>query len=90
MSPDVNNSAEQKELDFRVRTNAGQAEIVRLLDETLEAEIDALRQSILKKAFFGQLVPQATDDESASALLEQIKDTRAQAPKAKKRKTAHA
>lgn len=80
-----------------------QTEIVRRLDEkleaadALEAEIDAaltraagLRQSILKKAFFGQLVPQDPDDEPASALLERIKVKRANAPKAKKRKTAHA
>lgn len=34
---------------------------------------DALRQSILKKAFTGQLVPQDPDDEPASQLLDRIK-----------------
>ena len=65
--------------------------------DALEAEIDAalnragaLRQSILKKAFSGRLVPQDPGDEPAYALLEQIKAERAQAPKATKRKTAHA
>ena len=50
-----------------------------ILDET-EADIvqelqkaDALRQSILKKAFSDQLVPQDPDDEPGSSLLERIK-----------------
>ena len=54
-----------------------------LLDET-EADIvqelqkaDALRQSILKKAFSGQLVPQDPHDEPASILLECIKAEKA-------------
>lgn len=34
---------------------------------------EALRQSILKKAFSGQLVPQDSQDESASVLLARIK-----------------
>ena len=64
---------------------AEQTEIVRILEErlesvdTLQAEIDAnltraeaLRQSILKKAFSGQLVPQDPNDEPATILLQRI------------------
>ena len=39
--------------------------------------IETLRQSILKKAFSGQLVPQDPNDESASVLLERIKAEKA-------------
>jgi len=39
---------------------------------------EALRQSILKKAFSGQLVPQDLNDESASILLERIRAEREQ------------
>ena len=43
-----------------------------IVDESL-AKVEALRQSILKKAFAGQLVPQDTNDEPAEKLLERIK-----------------
>lgn len=46
------------------------------LEETIEQSLqktDALRQSILKKAFEGKLVPQDPNDEPAELLLEKIK-----------------
>ncbi len=49
-------------------------------------QADALRQSILKKTFSGQLVPQDPNDEPASALLERIRVERAAQPKARGRK----
>ncbi len=68
-----------------------QQEIVRLLDEQFEVieqnerEIDAalkrseaLRQSILKKAFTGHLVPQDPTDEPAATLLARIQAERRQ------------
>jgi len=91
------NTTQLKELHFPICFPAEQAEIVRILDarldaaDALEAEIDAalgraeaLRQSILKKAFSGRLVPQDPTDEPAAALLERIKAGRAKAPKTRR------
>ena len=89
-----------KSMPVPICSPAEQAEIVRILNErlaatnTLETEIDAnfaraeaLRQSILKQAFSGQLVPQNPDDEPATILLERIKaEYRSQKPAGKKRK----
>ena len=66
-------SEEQEELckqidQFMTIIDAQVQEIVRALGLT-----DLLRQSILKKAFSGQLVPQDPDDEPASILIERIK-----------------
>ncbi len=79
-----------------------QNEIVRLVEQLFafadqlesrikaaQAHIDHLTQSILAKAFRGELVPQDPNDEPASVLLERIKAQRAAAPKAKRgRRTA--
>jgi type I restriction enzyme S subunit len=78
-----------------------QTEIVRRIEQLfafsdqLEARvnaakvrIDRLTQSILAKAFRGELVPQDPNDEPAGALLERIKAQRAAAPKAKRGKKA--
>ena len=80
------NARELQELNVPICSPAEQSEIARLLDtrfeavNMLESEIDsclvradALRQSILKKAFSGQLVPQDPNDEPASVLLARIR-----------------
>ncbi|MDE0001141.1 MAG: restriction endonuclease subunit S [Rhodospirillaceae bacterium] len=96
----VNNisAKELQELNVPICSPAEQAELVRLLDTRLEAaelldreidanlaRADALRQSILRKAFAGQLVPQDPDDEPASALLERIQAGRAKTPARRRR-----
>lgn len=55
--------------------------IIDQLDQTLTTALqqaEALRQSILKKAFSGQLVPQDPNDEPASVLLERIQSEKTQ------------
>ncbi|MCO7631209.1 restriction endonuclease subunit S [Pseudomonas guariconensis] len=55
-----------------------------------KSRIDHLTQSILAKAFRGELVPQDPNDEPASVLLQRIKAQRAAAPKAKRGRKASA
>lgn len=53
--------------------------VVDKLEATVEANLKqagGLRQSILKQAFSGELLPQDPDDEPASVLLEQIREKR--------------
>ncbi len=57
-------------------------EFVDIVESSLEKELqraETLRQSILKKVFSGQLVPQDPNDEPASALLARIKAEKAAA-----------
>ena len=92
------NKSVLKALPVPVCSPSEHAEIVSLLDEkfeaadALEAEINAglalaaaLRQSILKKAFSGQLVSQNPTDEPASELLARIKVEKAEKERATKR-----
>ena len=70
---------EQEEIASRLEANL--TEINRLegeLDDNLK-RVDTLRQSILKKAFSGQLVAQDANDEPATLLLERIAAEKAQA-----------
>lgn len=95
------NTTQLKELLIPVCSPAEQQELMNQVDaqfseiDALEADIDqnlqraeALRQSILNKAFAGELVPQDGADEPAAALLARIHAEReAQAGKSKTPKT---
>ncbi|MFA0812949.1 restriction endonuclease subunit S [Microbulbifer epialgicus] len=85
------NSGELQSLIFPICTIGEQKEIVAHLERNLSInsafmdEVDqnikrseALRQSILKKAFSGQLVPQDPSDEPASELLNRIAEEKAE------------
>ncbi|WP_089167669.1 restriction endonuclease subunit S [Azotobacter chroococcum] len=93
------NLADVRRLPVALPTFEEQTEIVRRVEQLfafadqLEAKvneaktrIDRLTQSILAKAFRGELVPQNPDDEAASVLLERIQAQRAAAPKAKRKR----
>lgn len=68
---------EQTEIVTRINAILSIERNVRAQIDCQLARSDALRQSILKKAFSGQIVPQALDDEPASILLERIKAKKA-------------
>ena len=64
--------------------------LIENLDQTITTSLqqaEALRQSILKKAFSGQLVPQDPNDEPASELLARIRAERADTALKTKRET---
>ena len=64
---------EQEQIALELESKLSEAD---QLDQTLATALqqaDALRQSILKKAFCGQLVEQDKNDEPATALLERIR-----------------
>lgn len=92
-----------KNYPIRVPPIEEQTEIVRRVEQLFafadqlesrvaaaQERIDKLTQSILAKAFRGELVPQDPNDEPASVLLERIKAQRAAAPKAKRGRKAKA
>ena len=103
----VNNisAKELQELLVPICSLGEQAEIVRLVNmgfkfaDTLQAELDValgkaetLRQSVLKRAFSGKLVPQDPNDEPAAVLLERINADNALKPRKpvrRERKAAH-
>ena len=81
---------EQTEIVRRVEQLFAFADQLEAKVASAKSRIDHLTQSILAKAFRGELLPQDPNDEPASLLLERIKAQRAAAPKAKRGRKASA
>ncbi|MBI5675630.1 MAG: restriction endonuclease subunit S [Nitrospirae bacterium] len=75
-----------KEIVRRVETLFTLADQIEARYTKAKAYVNKLTQSILAKAFRGELVPQYPNDEPASVLLEKIKTERAKNETKKKRK----
>ena len=75
---------EQTEIVRRVEQLFAFADQLEAKVATAKQRIDTLTQSILAKAFRGELVPQDPNDEPANVLLERIRAQRAAAPKPKR------
>ena len=82
--------AEQTEIVRRVEQLFAFADQLETKVASAKSRIDHLTQSILAKAFRGELVPQDPNDEPASVLLERIQAQRAASPKAKRGRKASA
>lgn len=68
---------EQKEIQTELESRLSITDQLEQTITTALQQSEVLRQSILKKAFSGQLVPQDPNDEPASVLLERIKAEKA-------------
>ena len=72
--------AEQQEIVKRTNELFAFADQVEARYLKAKTHVDRLTQSILAKAFRGELVPQDPNDEPAAALLERLKSAPTEAP----------
>lgn len=79
---------EQTEIARRIEQFFAFADQIEAKVSSAKIGIDQLTQSILAKALRGELVPQDSNDEPASVMLERIKAQRNAVPKAKREKKA--
>ncbi len=82
--------AEQKVIVERIDSLLGLTKNLEAQRQTTEEDLDHLDQSILAKAFRGELVPQDPNDEPAAVLLDRIRAEREQLGGGKKRGKAKA
>jgi len=78
--------AEQQEIIYRIKVLFKIADTIEQQYKQAEAGLDKLDQSILTKAFRGELVPPDPNDEPASVLLERIRAEREKLDTKKKEK----
>ena len=79
---------EQKEIVCRIESLFKLADAIQNRQSKIQNQIETLNQSILAKAFRGELVPQDSNDEPASVLLEKIKEERDKAKATAKKKSS--
>jgi type I restriction enzyme, S subunit len=78
--------AEQKEIVHRIESLFNLANTIANQKSQIQTNLETLNQSILAKAFRGELVPQDPNDEPASVLLERIRQEKAKTQPTKRQK----